>query len=109
MKESIVLGGGCFWCLDALYRRIKGVTSVISGYSGGGRSMIEAYEAGSAPPMEFYALGLKHKHIPENMRYTGLTRRPLFVPSVITAVAPEVQGLTYDLYGRPLYFGVSLG
>ena len=54
----------------------------ISGYSGGGRSMIEAYEAGSAPPMELYALGLKHKHIPEIMRYTGLTRRPLFVPSV---------------------------
>jgi N-acetyl-gamma-glutamyl-phosphate reductase len=54
----------------------------ISGYSGGGRSMIEAYENGSAPPMELYALGLKHKHIPEIMRYTGLTRRPLFVPSV---------------------------
>lgn len=54
----------------------------ISGYSGGGRSMIEAYEAGSAPPMELYGLGLKHKHIPEIMRYTGLTRRPLFVPSV---------------------------
>lgn len=54
----------------------------ISGYSGGGRSMIEAYEQGSAPPMELYALGLKHKHIPEIMRYTGLTRRPLFVPSV---------------------------
>jgi len=54
----------------------------ISGYSGGGRSMIEAYEAGNAPPMELYALGLKHKHIPEIMRYTGLTRRPLFVPSV---------------------------
>jgi N-acetyl-gamma-glutamyl-phosphate reductase len=32
--------------------------------------------------MELYALGLKHKHIPEIMRYTGLTRRPLFVPSV---------------------------
>ncbi len=54
----------------------------ISGYSGGGRTMIEAYEAGSAPPMELYGLGLKHKHIPEIMRYTGLTRRPLFVPSV---------------------------
>jgi N-acetyl-gamma-glutamyl-phosphate reductase len=54
----------------------------ISGYSGGGRSMIEAYETGIAPPMELYALGLKHKHIPEIMRYTGLTRRPLFVPSV---------------------------
>ena len=54
----------------------------ISGYSGGGRSMIEAYEQGTAPPMELYALGLKHKHIPEIMRYTGLRCRPLFVPSV---------------------------
>jgi N-acetyl-gamma-glutamyl-phosphate reductase len=54
----------------------------ISGYSGGGRSMIEAYEAGQAPAMELYALGLKHKHIPEIMCYAGLTRRPLFVPSV---------------------------
>ena len=54
----------------------------ISGYSGGGRTMMEAYEGGSAPAMELYALGLKHKHIPEIMRYTGLQRRPLFVPSV---------------------------
>ena len=54
----------------------------ISGYSGGGRTMIEDYEAGNAPPMELYSLGLKHKHIPEIMCYTGLTRRPLFVPSV---------------------------
>lgn len=34
-EESIVLGGGCFWCLDALYRRIKGVTNVTGGYAGG--------------------------------------------------------------------------
>jgi N-acetyl-gamma-glutamyl-phosphate reductase len=54
----------------------------ISGYSGGGRTMIEAYEQGAAPAMELYALGLKHKHIPEIMRYTGLACRPLFVPSV---------------------------
>jgi len=33
--ESIVLGGGCFWCLDAAYRRIKGVDQVTSGYAGG--------------------------------------------------------------------------
>lgn len=32
---SFVLGGGCFWCLDALYRQIKGVTKVESGYAGG--------------------------------------------------------------------------
>lgn len=54
----------------------------VSGYSGGGRPMIEAYEQGSAPAFELYALGLKHKHVPEIMAYTGLTRRPLFVPSV---------------------------
>lgn len=54
----------------------------VSGYSGGGRTMIEAYEKGEAPLFEAYALGLKHKHIPEIMAYTGLTRRPIFVPSV---------------------------
>jgi N-acetyl-gamma-glutamyl-phosphate reductase len=54
----------------------------VSGYSGGGRSMIEAYERGAAPAFELYALGLKHKHLPEIMKYTGLTRRPIFLPSV---------------------------
>lgn len=54
----------------------------VSGYSGGGRPMIEAYEQGTAPAFELYGLGLKHKHIPEIMACTGLTRRPLFVPSV---------------------------
>ena len=65
----------------------------VSGYSGGGRTMIEAYEAGKAPAMELYALGLQHKHIPEIMRYTGLTRRPLFVPSV----ANFAQGMLVQL------------
>ena len=54
----------------------------VSGYSGGGRTMIEDYEAGKAPLFEAYALGLEHKHIPEIMANTGLTRRPLFVPAV---------------------------
>ena len=54
----------------------------VSGYSGGGRAMIEDFEAGKAPLFEAYALGLEHKHIPEIMAYTGLKRRPLFVPSV---------------------------
>jgi N-acetyl-gamma-glutamyl-phosphate reductase len=54
----------------------------VSGYSGGGRTMIEDYEAGRAPAFELYALGLKHKHLPEIMQYTGLTRRPVFTPSV---------------------------
>jgi len=54
----------------------------VSGYSGGGRTMIEDYESGKAPAFETYALGLKHKHLPEIMKYTGLTRRPIFIPSV---------------------------
>ncbi|MES2192520.1 MAG: N-acetyl-gamma-glutamyl-phosphate reductase [Pseudomonadota bacterium] len=54
----------------------------VSGYSGGGRQMMEAYHAGTAPLFEVYGLGLEHKHLPEIMRYTGLTRRPVFIPSV---------------------------
>ena len=54
----------------------------VTGYSGGGRTMIEAHESGVAPPFELYGLGLKHKHLPEIMRYTGLTRRPIFMPAV---------------------------
>lgn len=34
-QQSIVLGGGCFWCLDAAYRLVRGVTDVTSGYAGG--------------------------------------------------------------------------
>ncbi len=34
-KETIVLGGGCFWCLEAVYKRVEGVTDVRSGYAGG--------------------------------------------------------------------------
>jgi N-acetyl-gamma-glutamyl-phosphate reductase len=58
------------------------VLPAVSGYSGGGRSMIEAYEAGTAPLHEVYGLNLQHKHLPEIMKYTGLSRRPVFMPSV---------------------------
>lgn len=65
----------------------------VSGYSGGGRAMMEAYQTGQAPAYEIYALGLQHKHIPEIMTYTGLTRRPLFIP----AVANFDQGMLVQL------------
>ena len=54
----------------------------VTGYSGGGRQMIEAHQTGSAPLFEIYGLGLEHKHLPEIMRYTGLKTRPIFIPSV---------------------------
>ncbi|MDR7036990.1 N-acetyl-gamma-glutamyl-phosphate reductase [Methylobacterium sp. BE186] len=56
--------------------------NAVSGYSGGGKSMIEAYESGAAPPFQLYGLGFAHKHLPETQTYSGLSRRPIFVPSV---------------------------
>jgi N-acetyl-gamma-glutamyl-phosphate reductase len=56
--------------------------NAVSGYSGGGKSMIEAYEARTAPDFELYGLGLEHKHLPELQLHGKLARRPIFVPSV---------------------------
>ncbi len=61
----------------------------ITGYSGGGKKMIEQYEAhrrsGTDPRLDAprpYALTLAHKHLPEMMAHTGLTARPHFMPIV---------------------------
>ncbi len=59
--------------------------NAVSGYSGGGRTMIEAHEAQGGPAFELYALGLQHKHVPELQLHARLTRRPIFVPSVVHA------------------------
>ena len=56
--------------------------NAISGYSGGGRAMIETHDRDGGPVFELYALGLEHKHVPEIERFAGLSRRPIFVPSV---------------------------
>ncbi|HZR71773.1 N-acetyl-gamma-glutamyl-phosphate reductase [Bradyrhizobium sp.] len=56
--------------------------NAVSGYSGGGKSMIEDFESGHAPSFFLYGLGFEHKHLPEMQLYSGLTHRPIFVPSV---------------------------
>jgi N-acetyl-gamma-glutamyl-phosphate reductase len=56
--------------------------NAVSGYSGGGKSMIASFEEGSAPSFELYGLGFEHKHLAEMQLYSRLTRRPIFVPSV---------------------------
>jgi N-acetyl-gamma-glutamyl-phosphate reductase len=56
--------------------------NAVSGYSGGGKTMIADFEGGTAPSFELYGLGLEHKHVPELQKYSGLSRRPIFIPSV---------------------------
>ena len=56
--------------------------NAVSGYSGGGKSMIASFEDGTAPAFELYGLGFEHKHVPETQLYSNLARRPIFVPSV---------------------------
>jgi N-acetyl-gamma-glutamyl-phosphate reductase len=76
--------------------------NAVSGYSGGGKSMIADYEAGHAPDFELYALGLEHKHIPEIQAYSRLERRALFVPSV----ADFRQGMIVSI---PLHLDLLAG
>ena len=76
----------------------------VSGYSGGGRTMIEDYEAGRAPLHEAYALSLQHKHVPEIMKYSGLRRRPIFMPAVGNfrqGMLVELPLFLDDLPGKP--------
>jgi N-acetyl-gamma-glutamyl-phosphate reductase len=56
--------------------------NAVSGYSGGGKSLIGNFENGTAPAFELYGLGFEHKHLPETQLYSKLVRRPIFVPSV---------------------------
>ena len=66
--------------------------------------MIEDFEAGRAPLHEAYALGLQHKHVPEIMKYSGLTRRPIFLPAVANfrqGMLVELPLFLDDLPGKP--------
>jgi N-acetyl-gamma-glutamyl-phosphate reductase len=57
--------------------------NAVSGYTGGGKAMIAEFEpARTAGPFFLYGLQLEHKHVPELQLYSGLTVRPIFVPSV---------------------------
>jgi N-acetyl-gamma-glutamyl-phosphate reductase len=82
-------------------RELPVTATSITGYSGGGKKMIEEYRsAGRAPQLDAprpYGLKLGHKHVPEMMAYTGLTTRPVFMP----IVGPFYKGLAVSV---PLHF-----
>jgi N-acetyl-gamma-glutamyl-phosphate reductase len=54
----------------------------VSGYTGGGKELIEVHQKPGVEPFGLYGLELTHKHVPEMRKYSGLSRNPLFVPSV---------------------------
>lgn len=83
--------------------------NAVSGYSGGGRSMIEEFEDSASPrhtraAFRAYALGLGHKHAAEMRLHTGLAHDPLFAPSVgrfYNGMIVEVPLPLYALPGAP--------
>lgn len=88
----------------------------ISGYSGGGRTMIEDYERQGEDASEFmlYGLTFKHKHLPELQAYAKLTRTPLFTPAVgnfrqgmVTAVPLQLGVLDKVPTGQQLHAAIA--
>jgi N-acetyl-gamma-glutamyl-phosphate reductase len=78
--------------------------NAVSGYSGGGKTMIADYESGVAPDFELYDLTLEHKHVPEIMAHARLARRPIFVPSVgnfAQGMLVSIPLFLDELPGRP--------
>ena len=47
MKETAIFAGGCFWCLDAIFRHLKGVSSSTCGYAGGTAEDADYYRVAS--------------------------------------------------------------
>ena len=84
--------------------------NAVSGYSGGGRAMIEEFEDGASPrfttaAFRSYALTLSHKHIPEMQKHAGLAHPPLFAPSVgrfFRGMLVEVPLQLWALPGQPV-------
>jgi N-acetyl-gamma-glutamyl-phosphate reductase len=83
--------------------------NAISGYSGGGKGLIEEFEGKAAPEgtsdaYRVYGLGLAHKHVPEMQRHAGLAHPPIFAPSVgryAQGMIVEVPLHLWALPGKP--------
>ncbi|MGY6271490.1 N-acetyl-gamma-glutamyl-phosphate reductase [Achromobacter denitrificans] len=85
----------------------------VSGYSGGGRASVDAYEGAGGPrgpAFQLYGLGLAHKHTPEIERHAGLAQRPVFVPAygafrqgIVLTVPLQLRLLAPGVDGRRLH------
>lgn len=72
--------------------------NAVSGYSGGGKALIERYDTGPAPGFRAYGYNLAHKHLPEMQAHAGLEHPVLFAPAVV----PVYRGMIVEV---PLHLG----
>lgn len=77
------------------------ICHAVSGYSGGGKALIERFEHDRDIAWRGYALSLGHKHVPEMRAYCGLTIAPLFSPAVIAAHRGMVVEVPLPLGAMP--------
>lgn len=74
--------------------------AAVSGYSGGGKALVERFRADPAIGFRSYGLALDHKHLPEMQRYAGLDAAPVFAPAVV----PVFRGMIVEV---PLAAGMA--
>lgn len=76
--------------------------NAVSGYSGGGKALIERFEAEGAPSFRAYGYDMGHKHRPEMKAYAGLKQGVIFAPAVV----PAYRGMIVEV---PLHLGAMQG
>ncbi|GGZ98677.1 N-acetyl-gamma-glutamyl-phosphate reductase [Novosphingobium arvoryzae] len=76
--------------------------NAVSGYSGGGKALIQRFEDDGDIAFRAYGLGLGHKHLAEMQRYAGLTHAPLFAPAVIPAHRGMLVEVPVPLAAMPM-------
>ena len=76
--------------------------NAVSGYSGGGKALIQRFDEDGDIAFRAYGLGMGHKHVPEKQRYAGLAHPPLFAPAVIDAHRGMVVEVPLPLSAMPM-------
>ena len=71
-EEIATLGGGCFWCLEAVFKELRGVTGVLSGYAGGHVANPNYSRCAAAPPAT--PRWCRSASIPPQLDYADLLR-----------------------------------
>ena len=113
-RSKRVTNPGCYACaaVSMLHPLVKAgilppdhpvTLNAVSGYSGGGKSLISKFEADNGTETNFYLYGLEleHKHVPEVQKHGRLTKRPLFVPSVGRFAQGMIVSLPLQLWALP--------